>query len=96
MHTAKWTIDLFLFEDGPRTRAEAVLRTGLGTELRSVGAARRNPSDPEVPEIGDELAVCRALNGLVHDLMESTIADIEANSPGRRPTIDVDEPVRPG
>ena len=32
-----------------------------------------------MPEIGDELAVCRALNGLAHDLLESTISDVEGN-----------------
>lgn len=79
MESKRWHIELYLFEDGRTTRAEAVLRTSAGTELRHSGVARRHPDDREVPEIGDELAVCRALNGLAHDLLESTITDVEDN-----------------
>jgi hypothetical protein len=43
-----------------------------------------------VPEIGDELAACRALSGLVHELLGATIADIQANDPvGGDVTVDV-------
>jgi hypothetical protein len=79
MESKRWHIELYLFEDGRTTRAEAVLRTSAGTELRHSGVARRHPDDREVPEIGDELAVCRALNGLAHDLLESTVSDVEDN-----------------
>jgi Domain of unknown function (DUF1876) len=79
MESKRWHIELYLFEDGRTTRAEAVLRTSAGTELRHSGVARRHPDDREVPEIGDELAVCRALNGLAHDLLESTVSDVEEN-----------------
>jgi hypothetical protein len=79
MESKRWHIELYLFEDGRTTRAEAVLRTSAGTELRHSGVARRHPDDREVPEIGDELAVCRALNGLAHDLLESTVGDVEDN-----------------
>jgi hypothetical protein len=41
--TATWHIEIFLSEDGDRTRAEAVLRTTAGTELRHEGVAWRNP-----------------------------------------------------
>ena len=77
--TAPWNIEIFLFEDGDRTRANAVLRTSAGTELRHEGVARRNPNDTEVPEIGEELATARALSGLAHDLFEATVSDIEQN-----------------
>ena len=43
-----------------------------------VGLARRNPRDSEVPEIGDELAAARALADLAHQLIEATVADLEA------------------
>lgn len=82
METKRWHIELYLFEDGKTTRAEAVLRTTAGTELRHEGLARRHPRDGDVPEIGEELAVCRALNGLAHDLLESTVADVEENVHG--------------
>ena len=78
-HTTSWHIEVLLYEDGDRTRAEAVLRTSAGTELRSEGIARRNPKDTDVPEIGEELATSRALSGLAHALFEASVADIEQN-----------------
>jgi len=86
MHTRTWTIDLLLFEEDGRTRADAVLHTDAGTELRHVGTAHLNPSDRDVPEIGDELAVCRALAGLTHDLLEASVADIKQNERTERPS----------
>jgi hypothetical protein len=77
--TATWHIEVFLYEDVDRTRAEAVLRTSAGTELRHEGVARRNPKDTEVPEIGEELATARAFSGLALDLFEATVSDIEQN-----------------
>jgi hypothetical protein len=77
--TATWHVEIFLFEDGDRTRAQAVLRTAAGTEIRHEGIAWRNPKDTAVPEIGEELATARALSGLAHDLFEATVSDIEEN-----------------
>jgi hypothetical protein len=74
-----WHIEIFLSEEGDRTRAVAVLRTSAGTELRHEGVAWRNPKDTGVPEIGEELASARALSGLAHDLFEATVSDIEQN-----------------
>jgi hypothetical protein len=79
MHTRTWHVDVHLSEDGERTRALAILKTDAGTEVRHEGYARRNPSDPDVPEIGDELATCRALQGLAQDLLEASVADVEEN-----------------
>lgn len=81
MQTKTWNVDVFLFEDDGVTHAEAVLRTHAGTELRHRGTASKSPHDRDVPEIGDELAVCRALNGLAHDLLDATIGDVERNDP---------------
>ena len=81
MHTKTWHLHVDLYEADGATRAEAVLRTDAGTELRHVGTARRRPGDRDVPEIGDELAVCRALDGLAHDLLDASIADIQENEP---------------
>ena len=81
MHTKTWTVRIQLFEqDNGRTSAEAVLETDLGTEVRHRGVARRNPGDRDVPEIGDELAACRALTGLGHDLLEAALLDVGLNS----------------
>ncbi|WP_395659796.1 DUF1876 domain-containing protein [Nocardioides sp.] len=88
LHTRTWHLHIDLFEQDATTRAEAVLTTDAGTELRHVGVAHRRPGDRDVPEIGDELAACRALSGLVHDLLDATIADISANDPaGSEPVV---------
>lgn len=90
MHTRTWHVTINLFEEEGRTRAEAVLRTDAGPELRHEGLARRHPGDRDVPEIGDELAVCRALSGLGHDLLDAAIADIAANDPSGGPVTVAD------
>jgi hypothetical protein len=79
MHTRTWNVSVQISEDGQTTRAVAVLHTDAGTELRHEGFARRHPGDRDVPEIGDELATCRALAGLAHDLLEATAGDVEQN-----------------
>ena len=79
METKTWKLELFIYEDGHRTRADAVLRTDAGTEVRHEGWARRNPADPDVPQIGEELAASRALAGIAHDLLEAAVADVEQN-----------------
>lgn len=79
MEATRWHIELSLTEDGRTTTADAVLRTSAGTEVRHSGTARRNPEDRDVPQIGEELAVCRALTGLAHDLLEVSMADVEEN-----------------
>jgi hypothetical protein len=82
MRTKICNVGVYLFEDDVgRTHAEAVLRTSVGTEVRHVGTAHSSPTDRNVPEIGDELAVCRALSGLAHDLLEATVADVQQNDP---------------
>lgn len=89
MHTTRWQITLNIYEDDDHTTAEAVLHTGVGKELRHSAKAIRHPGDRDVPEIGDELAVARALQGLAHDLFEATVLDVMGNTPGgKRPQID--------
>ena len=80
MHAHQWKMTIELSENGPHTVATAVLHTDAGTELRHEGRARRNPADRDIPEIGDELAVSRALMGLAQDLFEATVADVEQNT----------------
>lgn len=82
MHTRTWNVTVHLYEQDGSTRAEAVLHTDAGPDLRHEAVARRHPGDRDVPEIGDELAACRALAGLAHDLLDATIADVAANDPG--------------
>lgn len=76
MQAKQWTVQIFLTEDGDDTHARAVLTTRDSTELAGTGRARRNPVDPEVPEIGDELAASRALADLAGKLAVITQRDI--------------------
>ncbi|MEU7000071.1 dsRBD fold-containing protein [Nonomuraea sp. NPDC046570] len=62
-------------ESGSDTSARAVL-TKDGTQLSGEGHARCNPADSSVPEIGDELAVSRALADLAEKLGVITQHDI--------------------
>lgn len=78
LHTKRWTVEVIMSERGDHTHAEARLHTGEDTHLRGQGRARRNPADPQVPEIGDELAAARALSDLAHALLEAAAGDIEA------------------
>jgi hypothetical protein len=70
MHTRTWHVTINLFEREGLTRAEAILRTDAGPELRHEAVARLHPGDRDVPEIGDELATARALSELSHRLVE--------------------------
>lgn len=78
MHEKQWKIEVFIDEHENRTRARARLHNPDETGLVGVGTARLNPADANVPEIGDELAVARALSDLAHRLLEATAGDIEA------------------
>ena len=76
--TWKVTIHLFDADDmRPTTTARAVLTTAA-TTLVATGHARRRPDDPDIPEIGDELAAARALRALADQLLEATSGDISA------------------
>ena len=72
-----WHIRLEIAELGGSTSATATLDTGAGTHLAASGVAHHNPRDPEVPEIGDEVAAARALSHLAHVLLETAATDLE-------------------
>jgi hypothetical protein len=76
-HGKAWHASVVLVEEEGRTVAEATLNTGSHV-LHGHGEARRNPSDQDVPEIGDELAAARALVELSNRLVETTAEDIGA------------------
>lgn len=80
MHTKQWHVDVFLSEDGDVTRARAVLTADVAQPVTAVGLARRNPRDPQVPEIGDELAVARALGALSRELADIAYVDVDASA----------------
>jgi hypothetical protein len=78
MQAKTWTVEVFISEAGPNTEARAVLRTGgdAAREVVATGHSRRNPADPAVPEIGDEVAVARALTALGSALLDVATDDI--------------------
>jgi hypothetical protein len=80
MNEKHWSVDITIDERtsemGNRTRAIARLHSRDDTHLAGVGFARCNPSDRDVPEIGDELAVSRALADLSRQVIEATRTDL--------------------
>ncbi|MBF8190429.1 DUF1876 domain-containing protein [Nonomuraea sp. K274] len=76
MEAKEWSVRVHIAEEGDDTSAKATLTTRDGTRVTGEGRARRNPADPSVPEIGDELAVSRALGDLADKLAVITRHDI--------------------
>jgi uncharacterized protein (UPF0128 family) len=78
MKTMKqWRVDVLIGENDGRTYAEAQLFTEAGDRLVGVGSAHVSPHDHDVPEIGDEVAVARALRDLGTELLGLASNDIE-------------------
>ncbi|SSC26082.1 Protein of unknown function DUF1876, partial [Klenkia terrae] len=75
--TTTWTTRITIGEHDGRTRAVAHLRTRDLDELVGVGFTRLSPADPDVPRIGDEIAVARALVDLGHRLLHVAAEDLE-------------------
>ncbi|MGD0085128.1 MAG: DUF1876 domain-containing protein [Acidimicrobiales bacterium] len=71
-----WTVEILFTEDENHTRADARLNTG-SREMSGWGRSRRNPADPDVPAIGEELAAARALSDLAHQLLHEAVDAIE-------------------
>jgi len=86
MQEKHWNVDIYVDEHDGHTRALARLHNRDETGLTGVGLARLNPRDTDIPEIGDELAVSRALADLAHKLLDAAIGDIEAVT-GRQPRL---------
>lgn len=78
MTTKQWTIDITITEGERETTAQATLDTPSARRVIGTGKARRNPTDLQVPMIGDELATARALSELAHRLLDTCAADIES------------------
>ncbi|HET6664408.1 MAG TPA: dsRBD fold-containing protein [Acidimicrobiales bacterium] len=70
-------VDLSLTEDADHT--EALARVHMcGREFSAWGRARRNPSDPTTPAVGEELAVARALSDISHQLVVAAADSLES------------------
>ncbi|GII05527.1 DUF1876 domain-containing protein [Planobispora takensis] len=88
MQAKQWNVQIFINEDDDDdvTTARAVLFTRDGKRHESVAYARRNPSDRPMPEIGDELAVGRALSDLAAKLLEDGAEDVAQMAAPARPS----------
>ncbi len=76
--TKTWNVEIFIGERDQKTHAEARLMPAGEVTVTGSGEARLNPTDRDVPEIGDELAVARALSDLAHRLLGAAAEDIES------------------
>ncbi|MEV4788932.1 DUF1876 domain-containing protein [Streptomyces tuirus] len=76
MEAKQWTVQIYISEEGDSTHARAVPTTRDTSTVTGRGTARRNPIDRPVPEIGDELAVSRALEDLAIRLHDVAADDI--------------------
>jgi Domain of unknown function (DUF1876)/Domain of unknown function (DUF1918) len=79
-HVKEWHVRVSIFESGKDTSANVVLLTEAPTHLSAHGQSHREVGDTSarVPEIGDEVAVARALRHLADQLLETAAKDIEA------------------
>ncbi len=71
-----WHVEVQVYEHGPDTSAKAVLHAGAEVPLEARGRSHRAPGDPDVPEIGDEVAVSRALRHLADALIGAAAGDL--------------------
>ena len=70
------TADIILEQTPEHTDAKVAL-TIRDLEFGGWGRARRNPADPDVPKVGEELAIARALDDLAHRLLDAAARSIE-------------------
>ena len=73
----RWSVELSIGKDDDETHAEARLVMTGRDQLSGHGKARHNPADPDVTEIGEEIAVARALSELAHNLLNTAAAALE-------------------
>jgi hypothetical protein len=69
-------LNLHLSEDEKNTLAFATLDL-RGDHFEGLGSASRNPVDPPMPVVGEELAIARALAVLQQKVTEAATTKIE-------------------
>ena len=67
------TVDLRVVEDSHHCEVVATLMTQRGT-FQGQGRSRRHPNDPNMPLIGEELAISRALRALSDSLRREAVS----------------------
>lgn len=77
-HVTSWHVDIYLSEGEEGTAAHAVLHGASRELLDGRGTAVHRAGEANVPEIGDEVAVARALRGLADRLLTTASEDMSA------------------
>jgi hypothetical protein len=77
LHARDWNVRISVLGDEDDAEARVVLVADSPRHLTAHGHSHRGPSDSSVPEIGDEVAVARALRRLADRLLETAADDIE-------------------
>ena len=75
MHT-HITIEVGIDEDETTTLVHATLDL-RGDQFNATGRARRNPGDPNIPVIGEEIALARALSSLERQIIDRAYERID-------------------
>ena len=75
-----WQVRVSIIESDDDTDAQVVLLADSPTHLTASGHSHRSAADSPIPEIGDEVAVARALRRLADQLLDTAAGDIEARS----------------
>jgi hypothetical protein len=76
-------VDVTIIEDDRECKATASVTTNLGF-FEGEGIARLKPGDPQIPRIGEELALGRALGALSERLLSVAADDIADHPSGQR------------
>ena len=74
------SIEIGIDEDDTTTLVHAVLDL-RGDHFDATGRAKRNPTDPNVPVIGEELALARALSSLEVQIIDAAYEKIDGLKP---------------
>ncbi|MPV37163.1 DUF1918 domain-containing protein [Georgenia subflava] len=76
----EWQIRVSIFETADDTRARVALVTDSSERTETTGSSHRSPRDPDVPRIGEEVAVARALRHLADRLLDRATHDVEVTT----------------
>lgn len=68
--------EVWFSEDSTHTEARVSLHM-RDYQLTGFGRARRNPRDPDLPAVGEELAAARAMSDLAHQLLDLASFQLE-------------------
>lgn len=75
-HLREWQVRVSLLESGDDTKATVVLVADPTDRLSAKGSSHRSSDDPASRQIGDEVAVARALRHLADQLIVAAERDI--------------------